>query len=541
MHSKWTALCAILLFSDARAGNNGTLKNTTLHLLDTYCPDGARIVRMCMPLRPAISETDFTSMIDGSGEKACLNAINTVVHEENHTANTFIGREVLKKKYGRFSDVFYEYDYYYHRGGTFTLMRKTKTFPSVEMVPEFPEHLKTFRFDTYVNTDNAMQSTQNECIYGLLDEMNSYTLGTRASYDLLGYYEAKGKEAEWHDWFQGVNGTLYGSLEFRLYILRYLMFAKKHYPGTYWTILGNKAWCHAFLETDRDASDLIRSYDESKKAVFKRLNGYGWSVSEDDSYVSITRGGRTTRHMNFRGVLNLLADEMKKPEYLEIVSVIREWAEAYEPQSVYEDIERAMKGDRAGNRGEDRPEPEEPEKSPEPGGTQEPDSGSFLDSAVRSDRAGDARHRYIDLTAASVSRRGNGLEIRMTLADFPKRLDFCQRNVPENRLEYRWAAFFDVDGDGTDEYSVELAHFKPPDSSPVSGDPLTVGQTAVWELSGQGGSMSDTDVQGRRDGSALILELPRCTWRSSLGSRTRIRFETYFTDGKTEDWDRLPD
>ncbi len=538
MPVKWSALCAFLLFSQATAGNNETLKNTTLRLLDTYCPDGSRIVRQCMPLRPAISETDFTSMIDGSDEKACLNSINTVVHEENHTAHTFIGREILKKKYGRFSEVFYEYDYFYHRGGSFTLMRKTKTFPSIEMVPEFPEHLKTFRFDTYINTSNTIQSTQNEGIYGLLDEMNSYTLGTRASFDLLGYYETKGKDANWHDYFQGVNSTLYGSLEFRLYILRYLMYAKQHYPGTYWTILGNKAWCHTFLETDRDVSDLIRSYEDSKKAVFKKLNGYGWTVSEDDSYVSIVRGGRTTRHMNFKGVLNLLSDEMKKPEYLEIESVIREWADAYEPESVYEDIEQAMKGDHAADLVEDRPEPAE---SPEPGGSPDQGSGSFEDSAVWSDSAGDASHRFIDLTAASVSRQGNGLEIRLKLSDFPKRLSFCQKNVPDNRQEYRWAAFFDVNGDGADEVSVELTHFKPPDSYPISDDPLTIGQLAVWELSGQGGSQSDTEVLGRRDGNTLVFELPQCPWLASLGSRTRIRFETYYTDGKTEDWDRLPD
>jgi hypothetical protein len=547
MLRKWTVLCTLLLFSHATAGDNEYLKKTTLHLLDTYCPDGSRIVRQCMPLYPKARDTEFTSMIDGDDEAACINSLNTVVHEENHTGHTFVSRAVLEKRFGKWSDVFYEYDYFYHRDGAFTLMKKTPTFPSIDMVPEFPEHLRTFRFDTYINTQESLQSTQNEGIYGLLDEMNSYYQGTRASFDLLRYYEAKGKDADWQGYFQNVNATLYGCLEFRLYIFKYLMFAKKHHSGKYWTILGNKAWCHTFLETDREVSDLIRTYEKAKPAVFKRLTGYGFTVSENDSYITITRGGRTSQHMNFKDVLNLLSDEMKKPEYVEIEKTIREWAGDWDPESMYEDIEQAMKSDHAADQGEDRSgpaepaEPVEPAESPEPGGTPEPESSSFEDSAVWSDRAGDAGHGFIDLTAASVSRQGNGLEIRMKLADFPKQLAFCQRSVPENRQEYRWAAFFDVDGDGADETSVELIHFKPPDSQPLSGDPLTVGQLVVWELSGQGGSQSDAEVRGRRDGNELVFDLPKCPWQSSIGSRTRIRFETYYTDGKTEDSDRLPD
>jgi hypothetical protein len=538
--------CFLLTAGSVFPAGDDFLKKTSLELLDTYCPDGSRIVRMCMPLYPKARDTEFTSMIDGKDEAACVNGLNTVVHEENHTAHAFMGRDILRDRFGRMTDLFYEYDYFYLGDSRFTLMARTPTFPSLEMVPEFPDHLRTFRFDTYVNTTDTMQSTQMSGIYGLLDEMNSYYQGTRASYELLGWFEKKGRNAEWHDWFQGVNGTLYGCLEFRLYILKYLMYARKHHAGKYWTILGNRAWCYTFLETDRNVSELIQSYANAKPAVFKRLAGYGWTVSEDDSYVSITKAGRTVRHMNFLGVLKLLADEMKKPEYLEVEKTIREWAGDWNPESIYGEIETRMAEgsgspaweEDSGGEDSGQPEPEEPSEPDDSAGS---GGGIQWQNGGFSDAAGDAGHAFIDLTAASVLKRGNVLVIRMDLVEFPKRLAFCQNVVEENRQEYRWAAFFDLEGDGTGDHSVELGSFKMPGCAPAQGDPLTLAQASIWDLEGDGGSLSDAAVRSRREGNSLVLEIPSCPWIASVGKKTRIRFETYYTDGRDEDADRMPD
>jgi hypothetical protein len=558
MIRRYSILTILLLAVSAFSADGDFLRKKSLELLDAYCPDGSRIVRMCLPLYPESTDKEFTSMIDGTDEAACVNAMNTVVHEENHSANTFMGRDVLKKRFKRFSDVFYEYDYYYLRDGRFVLMTKTPTFPSIEMVPDFPARLRTFRFDTYVNTRDSIQSTQVHGAYGLLDEMNSYYQGTKASFDLLGWYEKKGRDAEWHDWFQGVNGTLYGCLEFRLYILKYLQFAKKHHAGVYWTLLGNRAWCYAFLEVDRNVSDLIMAYDKAKPGVFKRLAGYGWTVSEDDSYVSITKAGRATRHMSFANVLKLLADEMKKPEYAETEKAIREWAGDWDPESVYAEVQAGMAGETEDASGEydaeagayEPKEPEnsaEPENSSEPEEPSEPPSGGGYGAAVTwktggfTDPSGDAGRGFIDLTSASMEKAGKSLVIRIGLAAYPEKLSFCQRGVPENGQEYRWAAFLDLDGDGTDDRSVELGFFKMPGCSPVQGDPLTRAQAAVWDIEGDSGSLSETQVRVSREGKGLRLEIPSCPWISSVGSRTKIRFETYCTDGTNDYSDRLPD
>jgi hypothetical protein len=530
---KWfAAVLVIAVTFSASAANDAFLKKKTLELLDAYCPDGSKIVRMCMPLYPKIAENEFMTMIDGSDERACLNSLNTVVHEENHLANTFIGREVLKEKFGKFSDVFYDYDYYYLKNDRFSLMHKTPTFPSIEMVPSFPERLRTFRFDTYINTQNTLQSTQNEGIYGLLDEMNSYYQGTKAAYDLLGYYEKKGEDAKWHDYFGGVNSSHYGCLEFRLYILKYLMFAEKKHPDIYKGILNNKTWCGTFLEVDRNVSDMLQSYFEVKPAIFERLRGYGWSVSEDINTLTIEANGRTSSHINFMGVIELLTEEMKKPEYLAMLRIIEELAKGWDPETVYSEVALAMK---------------ETKLTDTQGGIVDPNvprlenRRRMEDVADLSDPEGDVEHPFVDLVGASASKDGDGLVVRMRLAGFPDRLTFCQPGVPENRMEYKWAVMFDLEGDGTDDFSIELTNFKPPESEPVTGDPLKEAQLTVWELNDLGGEASTVLFRGGKIGNELIFDVPMCGLVSSIGPETQVRFETYYTDGRTEDVDQMPE
>jgi hypothetical protein len=534
MNSRFTRIAAILIMaaSLASAKNDDFLRKKTLEILDAYCPDGSFIVRSDLSLVGTVSDKDFVSLIDGEDERACLNSINTVVHEDNHSLHTFWGREVLKKKFGGFFDVFYNYDYYYLSDGAFTLMKKTKTFPSREIVPSIPDDLRTFRFPDYVETSNEIQSTQNEGIYGLLDEFNSYYQGTRASFDLLAYYQKAGKSANWHDFFTGVNSTYYGCLEFRFFILKYLMYAKAHHPDVYQAILDNTAWCYTFLEVDMNSSGLLDEYFAAKPAIFERLRGYGWTVSEQNYRLYINQGNGNVGHMNFMNVVELLDGEMKKAEYLDMINTLEERADGWDPESVYPVIEAEMKGmwtedTRGGTVDTQAPRLE--------------NRASLEGIADLEDPEGDAGHSFIDLVNASVEKDEDGLIVRMGLAGLPQQLAFNQPRVPDNAMEYRWAALFDLDGDGEDEYSVELMKFKDPRGKSVRGGILSNAQMSVWRLRGDGAEMVEADVRGEQKGNELILDVLPCDFVSSIGPETRIHFKTYYSDGKSEDEDLMPD
>jgi hypothetical protein len=533
MKLKFIGIIFMLLASAvAVARDDKFLHDKTLELLDAYCPDGSRIVRNVLKLGPDVLMTDFTVGIDGDDEQACLIDINIVVHEDNHTAHTFFGREALKEKFGRFSDVFYDWDYFYLKDGRFTLVKKTPTFPSRELVPSIPENLRTFRFPDYIDTDKAMQSTQNQGIYGLLDEMNSYYQGTKASFNLLPYYEKKGASANWHDFFTGVNGTFYGCFEFRFFFLRYLMFAKKNHPDVYNGIMKNQGFLNTFLEVDKNVSDLIQSYFDKKPEIFKRLQSFGWKVQENDQYLTINVNGRSTRHMNFMNVYLLMNDEMKNPEYAEMVRIVKENEKGWNLESAYAEVAGEMEGKK---------------DTDTQGGTVDVNAPrienrtSLEEIADMSDPRGDVKRPFIDLVRASMAKDEKGLLVRMRFADLSDPLTFNQTKVNDNTREYSWSLYFDMDGDGEDDYYLGYEHFKDPEAGLTKGGIVEDAQLSLWKLEGDGAEMVDVRLRGEQDGNELIMDVPDCDFVTGINRKTQIHCKTFFTDGMREYVDRLPD
>lgn len=537
--------CCLLFMSAvtfATAGDKTFLREKTLELLDAYCTDGSRIVRLAMVNVIRDPGEDFTTMMtDAEDEQDCVNEINTIVHEENHGLNTFMGRVVLKERFGQLIDLFYEYDYFYLKNGRFTLVRRGDTFPSKEMVPTFPEHLITFRFDTYIDTDNALQSTQNEGIYGLVDEFNSYYLGTQASFDLLAYYEKKGADANWHDFFLGVNGTYYGCLEFRLYILKYLMFAKEHHPDIYRKILANRDLIHSFLAVDENVSDLMRSYFEKKPVLYERFKGYGWGVQEDENMLHIKKNGRNVGHTNFLGVYNLLNEEMKQPEYQNLVQSLIESARDWDSESVYRDIEKEIKGE------EESDESCRDECADKESNEEDPDEDTdrpiqtFSGMANLDDPVGDAKPSFIDLEKASILKEGDGLAIRIRLAHLSDRLIFNQPKVSDDVLEYDWSCYVDLDGDGEDDFSLGFSNYKFAGNKTVRGEIVDHAQLSLWKLEGDGATQVDVSLRGERKGNELVVRVPKGSFVSRIEKKTQFHFQTFYNDGSNTSEDRMPD
>ena len=145
------------------------------------------------------------------------------------------------------------------------------------------------------------------------------------------------------------------------------------------------------------------------------------------------------------------------------------------------------------------------------------------------------------LVAASIARDEQGLIVRMEVKSIPERLSFNQRAVGENEMEYRWAVFFDLEGDGRDDYCLDLVRFKDPQAGNVTGGLIENVQCSLWRLKRDGAEFVDIRIRGSRNGGELILDVPACDFVASLGERARIRFQTYYTDGKSSDADDLPD
>jgi hypothetical protein len=268
------------------------LRSTVLGLLRTYSPTGYHIVDTYAKAPKkytfgsgsiTVGKTDFMTWVDGTNPSAIVKSMNTVVHETCHGYTSLLGythRTASDRE--SFAD---NVDCYYVGGDEVILVPRTKTFPSREMAGTFTAEQKTFRFKTYITSKEASQGTQVGGIYGLLDEFNAYYHGTKVSFDLLPFYEERLPDSRetWFQYFTEVNGTYYAFLEFKLYIAKYLLYAREKHPDVYEGIMNNDAFRKAFSRIDRNWSDLIRDYFAVKGEITEKLRRKGYEVSEDDT------------------------------------------------------------------------------------------------------------------------------------------------------------------------------------------------------------------------------------------------------------------
>jgi hypothetical protein len=112
-------------------------------------------------------------------------------------------------------------------------------FPAKELVQEIPDHLRTYRYQTYIG---GTSSTQQDGVLALLDEFNSY-LHTFSTLYLLkeAYLESRvDKVAAYVDWNASLNSYRSSFYEFNYFILEYMLLAREKFPEVYQAVRREK-------------------------------------------------------------------------------------------------------------------------------------------------------------------------------------------------------------------------------------------------------------------------------------------------------------
>jgi len=318
-----------------------SVREFVLDLLAGYSPDSLDIIADCADLPRKFTykkggshctirlgeSTDFMEWIEENELHAVLDRLGTSVHETYHGLSSILPYELLgeRNKADPCGNRYYAFridaDQSY-------LVRGVKVFPSAEMKGTIPKSLRTHRFETYIHPSRPRQSTQVSGIYGLLDELYAYYHGTRTHFELLEFYtdEMKMCPETWFHFFANVNGTYFAYLEFKLYILKYLLYAKKHHKKTYRKLLNERELMRAIVSVDRHFSELTKEYFSAKKGIYKQLLDAGYSVEENDKYVMIGSKGRKEGRGNFLKQYKKLKKELKKKKYRKLMGKIRKQA-----------------------------------------------------------------------------------------------------------------------------------------------------------------------------------------------------------------------
>jgi len=316
----------LVVFGISLAGADA--RTRSLNILQAHAMDGFRIISEynALPLEftsPSGSSirfsrgTDFMEYIRDTSESGILKSLSTAVHEICHGLTSRKGAQLRMASGTTVS-----------RGGAYLLNGRYlfvpytgQIIPSHKVKSMIPKSLRTSRFETYVEDDDDDMGTQQEGVYGQLDEWHAYYHGMLTSVDLWTYYWAKPRltAEECADFFADIDGVLYAHGEFKLYLLACLKYARERAPRAYRDYLANTAFRTVVLELDQAFSSLIARYFAMKPTVIAHMRAQGHDVRDEGDTIWIGETGLGT----FRKEWKLLETALSSQPWVREFAAVR--------------------------------------------------------------------------------------------------------------------------------------------------------------------------------------------------------------------------
>jgi hypothetical protein len=162
--------------------------------------------------------------------------------------------------------------------------------------------------------------------YGLINEFCAYYWGLQGTSSLMGYYRENAKEAAvWQYYVKSLGNNMDAYAEFKYWILRYMVYAKKNYPSVYKELLNNEAFCNAYTAIETQFAALIEENLEQLSELNDFLEPYGYTIIPD-GYVMFSSDGGNSSSGGGGAAYELLMEELKKDTYTSMDSTIKKHA-----------------------------------------------------------------------------------------------------------------------------------------------------------------------------------------------------------------------
>jgi hypothetical protein len=333
MRARGAMAFAFLSLIGASAGAEGEVRAFFLEALRAFSPSGYAILNGLETAPATVRYGSYARSYDhgdlyvyakGSTRFEWAMATNTVVHEANH-AYAFSMAVAMRPELLAKGDAYYAL----YLDGETVLVKRQSVFPSAEIAERIPARLRSRRYD-YVAMRRAADSTQKYGVYGLLDEFNSYRLGTQAAYDMLRWYGTRPEQdgAGWAEMYSAIQGTFAAHVEFKYYILEYLRYAREAKPDVFDRIVGDPAFREAFTQVDRLWADLISRYLDTDTNIRIIMSDPAVKVQLWKGmklpYATITKGGSSQDLLLpcMNEYYEPFMKELEKREYLEIAELL---------------------------------------------------------------------------------------------------------------------------------------------------------------------------------------------------------------------------
>ena len=263
---------------------------------------------------------DFSLTCRYQDELDVVKLLATVVHECDHSLIGHLGFHLAVTSGKDFGDPWKCMGLYLDDAERY-LLPIAPAFPSREMAASAPPALRaSFRFKQYVHPSVPNQSTQTEGIYGLLNEFHAYYWSARVDAELLSYLVEGRRSYDNVFAFCGKADNAYSAyLEFRSYILHYLLFARTRDPALYAGLMENKEFRRMFSLIDeaysRECERFYGALETLIGSTFPNVTRVETASAREISYrigdYQPTFWLKNEALFNFRGLEEVLA----RPEY----------------------------------------------------------------------------------------------------------------------------------------------------------------------------------------------------------------------------------
>ena len=264
--------------ADVPAFNAPVNADTVIALARAYDPDGYFILQDSVN-RGGKQQIEFWCF----SARNAASASDTCVHEEFHGYTHNNGS--LDWGTGRWSELYYIGD-----GANIRVFRGA-SFPTEEWSGSLPDHLKTFRYNTYV-APGSNPDANTKGAYGLLNEFCAYYWGMHNQMQLYSYYTANNGG---NDFRNAVQNGVQAFTEFRFYILGYLNYAKTSHNDIYQAFLNNQEFVNTYCLMERrfehqirNAMNLTSAWRNEAITLYNEVQGEAYTAVENELFSRAT-------------------------------------------------------------------------------------------------------------------------------------------------------------------------------------------------------------------------------------------------------------
>jgi hypothetical protein len=306
------------------------VKNAT----KTYSPDSWELLMQyeSLPEKLEIESTDDRIAtteksvstfyyLEGKSKIDLLASMATNVHEIAHAycgLNSF--RHARENGIKLDMNKAEEFFYYSPERSFFISFPLKSLFPSRELKASIPRHLRTFRYDTYID---GITSTQSEGVIGLLNELHSYYLESKFCLEMLEPYKtAEGSEASGlFEWVHNTQSKMTAFYEFDYFIKEYFLLMKQKYPSRYNELKRYRPFTEAYSAIRTSYKELVSNYLVKIRSEMAALNSNGKAEVTLEGYDLWVREGSSDTSTGtpvFSKDLEILAPVLESDRYREI-------------------------------------------------------------------------------------------------------------------------------------------------------------------------------------------------------------------------------